>query len=129
MRVPAMTFYKITNYALLVVALGFLGGTLYFRADAAKAHQNAAIGSAAAGQYLALADAREASLTAIRGLWMDERAALHNRALAAEAQAKQFKEQNDALSRALVDNPGWASGAIPDGVRSALQRPSDRPQD
>ena len=124
-----MTFSKITNIALLVAALGFLGGTLYFRADAATARQNAASAATAAQQYLALADAREASLEAIRGLWMDERTVLHNRALAAEAQAKQFKEQNNALSRALVDNPNWASGAIPSGVRSALKRPSDRPQD
>lgn len=122
-----MTFSKITNIALLVVALVFLGGTLYFRADAATARQNAASASTAAQQYQALADARLASLDSIRGLWMDERTALHNRALAAEAQAKQFKEQNDALSRALGDSPDWASGDIPSGVRSALKRPSDRP--
>lgn len=122
MRITTMTFSKITNIVLLVVALVFLGGTLYFRADAVMARQNAASASAAAQQYLALADAREASLTTIRGLWMDERTALHNRALAAEAQAKQFKEQSDALSRALGDNPDWASGGIPDGVRKALTK-------
>lgn len=124
-----MNFSKITNYVLLVVALAFIGGTLYFRADAAKAHQNAASAAVVADQYKDLAEAREAALTSIRALWLTERTVLHNRAIAAESQAKQFKEQNDALSRALVDNPDWASGAIPDGVRSALQRPSDRPQD
>lgn len=122
-----MTFSKITNIALLVVALGFLGGTLYFRADAAKAHQNAASASAAATQYKALADAREASLASIRGLWMDERTTLHNRALAAEAQAKQFKEQSDALSEALKADAGWADTPVPDSVLNALKRPSDRP--
>lgn len=127
MYVTAMTFSKITNIVLLVVAMGFLGGTLYFRADASQARQNAASAFETARQYQALADARLASLESIRGLWMDERTALHNRALAAEAVAKQYKEQSDALSRALGDNPDWASGAIPDGVRSAIKRASDRP--
>lgn len=124
-----MTFTKLTLAALLVACLAGICGTLYFRAAAATAHQNAAYASQQAQQYQALADAREASLASIRGLWMDERTALYNRAVAAEAQAKQFKEQSDALSRALGDNPDWAAGAIPSGVLNALKRPSDRPQD
>lgn len=127
MHLTAMTLSKITNAVLLVVALVFVALTLYFRADAATAHQNAAQATQTAQQYQALADARLASLESIRGLWMDERTALLNRALAAEAQAKQFKEQSDALSEALRDNSGWADSPIPDSVRDALKRPSDRP--
>lgn len=127
MLIPAMTFSKLTNAVLLVVSLVFVGLTLYFRADAATAHQNAAQATQTAQQYQALAEARNASLTALRGLWMDERTALLNRALAAEAQAKQFKEQSDALNKALRDNSDWADSPIPDSVRNAFKRPPDRP--
>lgn len=122
-----MTFTKLTIAALLVACLSGVGGTLYFRADAAAAHQNAAQATQAAKQYQALAEARMTALTAIRGLWMDERAALLKRAQAAEAQAKQFKEQSDAINKALRDNPEWSDSPIPDSVRNAFKWPTDRP--
>lgn len=118
--------YKWLVAALLsaLVAGGLWGGYTHIqltkvRAEAVQARQEAS-------GYLALADARKASLEAAVALHARETKVLTTRAKLAEQQAKENKEQSRVLAEALRANAGWADSPIPDGVRNALKRPSDR---
>lgn len=118
--------YKWLVAALLsaLVAGGLWGG--YTHIQLTKARAEAVQARQEASGYLALADARKASLEAAVALHAQETKVLTARAKLAEQQAKENKEQSRVLAEALRANAGWAYSPIPDGVRNALKRPSDR---
>lgn len=118
--------YKWLVAALLsaLVAGGLWGGYTHIqlnkaRAEAAQARQDAS-------GYLALAQAAKAAHEAAVALHARETKVLTARAKLAEQQAKENKEQSRVLAEALRTNAGWADSPIPDGVRNALKRPTDR---
>lgn len=118
--------YKWLVAALLsaLVAGGLWGG--YTHIQLTKARAEAVQARQEASGYLALADARKASLEAAVALHAQETKVLTARAKLAEQQAKENKEQSRVLAEALRANAGWADSPVPDGVRNALKRPSDR---
>lgn len=118
--------YKWLVAAMLsaLVAGGLWGG--YTHIQLTKARAEAVQARQEASGYLALADARKASLEAAVALHARETKVLTTRAKLAEQQAKENKEQSRVLAEALRANAGWADSPIPDGVRNALKRPSDR---
>lgn len=118
--------YKWLVAALLsaLVAGGLWGG--YTHLQLTKARAEAVQARQEASGYLALADARKASLEVAVTLHARETKVLTTRAKLAEQQAKENKEQSRVLAEALRANAGWAGSPIPDGVRNALKRPSDR---
>lgn len=118
--------YKWLVAALLsaLVAGGLWGGYTHIqltqaRAEAVQARQEAS-------GYLALAQAEKAAYEAAVALHARETKVLTARAKMAEQQAKENKEQSRVLAEALRANAGWADSPVPDGVRNALKRPSDR---
>lgn len=118
--------YKRLVAALLssLVAGGLWGGYMHIqlnkaRAEAAQARQEAS-------GYIALAQAEKAAYEAAVALHTQETKVLTTRAKLAEQQAKENKEQSRVLAEALRANAGWADSPIPDGVRNAIKRPSDR---
>ena len=118
--------YKWLVAAMLsaIVAGGMWGG--YTHIQLTKARAEAVQARQEASGYLALSDARKASMEAAEALHAQETKVLTARAKLAEQQAKENKEQSRVLAEALRANAGWADSPIPDGVRSALKRPSDR---
>lgn len=118
--------YKWLVAALLsaIVAGGLWGG--YTHIQLTKARAEAVQARQEASGYLALAQAEKAAHEAAVAFHAQETKVLTTRAKLAEQQAKENKEQFRVLAEALRANAGWADSPIPDGVRNALKRPSDR---
>lgn len=118
--------YKWLVAALLsaLVAGGLWGGYTHIRLT--KARAEAVQARQEASGYLALAQAEKAAHEAAVAIHARETKVLTARAKLAEQQAKENKEQSRVLAEALRANAGWADSPIPDGVRNALKRPSDR---
>lgn len=118
--------YKWLVAALLsaLVAGGLWGG--YTHIQLTKARAEAVQARQEASGYLALAQAEKAAYEAAVALHARETKVLTARAKLAEQQVKENKEQSRVLAEALRANAGWADSHIPDGVRNALKRPSDR---
>ena len=114
--------YKWLVTALLsaLVAGGLWGG--YTHLQLTKARAEAVQARQEASGYLALADARKASLEAAEALHAQETKVLTARAKQAEQQAKENKEQSRVLAEALRANAGWADSPVPAGVAAALGR-------
>lgn len=118
--------YKWLVAALLsvLVAGGLWVG--YTHSQLAEARAEAEQARQEASGYLALAQAEKAAYEAAVALHARETQALTTRAKLAEKQAKENKEQSRVLAEVLRANAGWADSPVPDGVRNALKRPSDR---
>lgn len=118
--------YKWLVAALLsaLVAGGLWGG--YMRIQLTKARVEAAQARQDAAGYQALHAVEKAAHEAAVALHARETKVLTDRAKVAEQHAKENKEQSRVLAEALRANAGWADSPVPDGVRNALKRPSDR---
>lgn len=114
--------YKWLVAALLsaLVAGGLWGG--YTHIQLTKARAEAVQARQEASGYLALADARKASLEAAEARHKATISSINQRTATAEKQAKQYKEKHDELSKALDADRGWADSPIPAGVAAALGR-------
>lgn len=120
------SLYKVTSAVLFAVTIGMTALTLFFYYDAEKSEQEAVEAITAAQAYEALATRHKNAYNAAMELHRTERGALVLRAVTAESQAKQLKEQRNALSDALRNDPSWADQPIPAGVLEALGGASDR---
>uniref|UniRef100_A0A7M2QN55 Uncharacterized protein n=1 Tax=feces metagenome TaxID=1861841 RepID=A0A7M2QN55_9ZZZZ len=119
--VGGLSKYLVAILTGLLLAAGLATGVIYKQLDSARTEALQA--AVVAQQYQDLANERKAALEASEALYEATITSLNTRAAAAEAQAKKFKEQNDALSKALAANRDWADAPIPDSVRNALKRP------